>query len=96
MSFFSVDRNLVFSLLMAEAPRSGHALLTGSERQTSASSSRRGHKCGVAKALDQEVDFLEEQIELLKLQSEKEGSLQDPVSEWENSDSEVSDQDDLN
>ena len=34
MSFFNEDCNLVSSLLIAEAPRSGHALLTGSERQT--------------------------------------------------------------
>ena len=44
-SFFSVDCNLFFSLLMAEAPRSGHALLSGSERQTSASSSGHGQRC---------------------------------------------------
>ena len=53
----------------------------------------------VAEAFDQEVDFLEQELEraeaLLKLSPEKEGSL-DSVSEWENSDSELSDQDDLN
>lgn len=53
----------------------------------------------VAEALDQEVDFLEQELEhaeaLLKLPPEKEGSL-DSVSEWENSNSELSDQDDLN
>ena len=50
----------------------------------------------VAEALDQEVDFLEQELEcaeaLLKLPPEKE----DSISEWENSDSELSDQDDLN
>ena len=50
----------------------------------------------VAEALDQEVDFLEQELEcaeaLLKLPPEKEGS----ISEWENSDSELSDQDDIN
>ena len=53
----------------------------------------------VAEALDQEVDFLEQELEhaeaLLKLPSEKEWSL-DSDTEWENSDSELSDQDDLN
>jgi len=53
----------------------------------------------VAEAFDQEVDFLEQELEraeaLLKLPPEKEGSF-DSVSEWENSDSELSDQDDLN
>lgn len=53
----------------------------------------------VAEALAQEVDFLEEELEraeaLLKLPPEKEGTF-DSVSEWENSDSELSDQDDLN
>ena len=42
---FSEDRKLVFSLLMTEAPRSGHALLTGSERQTSANSRKHGQRC---------------------------------------------------
>ena len=49
----------------------------------------------VAEALDQEVDFLEQELEgaeaLLKLPSEK----ADSISEWKNSDSELSDQDDL-
>lgn len=53
----------------------------------------------VAEALDQEVDFLEQELEhaeaLLKLPPEKEGSL-DIISEWENSDSELSNQDDSN
>ena len=52
----------------------------------------------VAEALDQEVDFLEQELEhaeaLLKLPPEKESSL-DSASEWENSDSDLSDQDDL-
>lgn len=42
---FSEDRKLVFSLLMTEAPHSGHALLTGSERQTSANSRKHGQRC---------------------------------------------------
>ena len=54
----------------------------------------------VAVALDHEVDFLEHEIEhaeaLLKLPSEKEDSLHDSVSEWENNGSELSYQDDLN
>ena len=41
------------------------------------------------------MDFLEHEIEhaeaLLKLPSEKEGSLRDSVSEWENNGSELSD-----
>ena len=41
------------------------------------------------------MDFLEHEIEhaeaLLKLPSEKEGSLHDSVSEWENNGSELSD-----
>ena len=53
----------------------------------------------VAEALDQEVDFLEQELEraeaLLKLFPEKEGSF-NSISEWENSDSELSNQDDLN
>lgn len=52
--------------------------------------------CRVAEALDEEVDFLEHEHEraeaLLKLPPEKE----DSVSEKGNSDSELSDQDDLN
>ena len=48
----------------------------------------------VAEALDLEADFLEQEIEqaeaLLKLPSEKESSVLDSVSEWENSDSELS------
>lgn len=52
----------------------------------------------VAEALDQEVDFREQELEhaeaLLKLPSEKEGSL-DSNSECKNSDSKLSDQDDL-
>ena len=49
----------------------------------------------VAEALDQEVDFLEQELEgaeaLLTLPSER----ADSISEWKNSDSELSDQDDL-
>lgn len=42
---FSEDRKLVFSFLMTEAPRSGHALFTGSERQASANSRKHGQRC---------------------------------------------------
>ena len=49
----------------------------------------------IAEALDQEVDFLEKELEraeaLLKLPPEK----ADSISEWKNSASELSDQDDL-
>ena len=49
----------------------------------------------IAEALDQEVDFLEQELEraeaLLKLPPEK----ADSMSEWKNSASELSDQDDL-
>ena len=49
----------------------------------------------VAEALDQEVDFLEQELEgaeaLLTLPSER----ADSISEWKNSHSELSDQDDL-
>jgi len=52
-----------------------------------------------AEALDQEVDFLEQELEhaeaLLKLPPEKESSL-DSASELENSDSDLSDQEDFN
>ena len=56
MSFFNRDLNCVLILLTQEAPRSGHALLTGIDRHNSATSKEGGKDTEVSIAFSLSIE----------------------------------------